>query len=1803
MSHRPPKRSMPVVKTIAAAALTVGLCVGMTISAKAQGSKFTSDASGNLLTKTSGGLVAPQIVGQPQTEVVEPGKTARFTVVLADTQGVTYQWRFNNNPIGGATSDTLVLSNVTVANEGLYSVFVSSTAGNATSAAASLFIDTDRDGLADSWEQTNFGNLTQNATGDLDNDGISHLGEFRDGTNPNSNASYRPRLTILTDGGGSVTVTPVKVSYDLGEVVTLTATANPPNTFHGWSGALTTQTSPETLTMSASKTVKAHFISTPIPAGVVSWWRAENNAVDAIGNNNGALVNGVSFATGEVGQAFNFTAANQHVKVNASPTLHVGTGSGLTVETWIKPADLTVRPIAEWHTGSGSGWGAHFWINEAFGGQGGPGCLYTNLKDINNVDHYMFSPAGLLSTTAWQHVAVTYDRTSGTTRLFLNGRVVASANHGNFVPNTTSDLYLGYRPAPTANTYSGLMDEPALYNRALTVDEIFAIHAGGPAGKKATPYFTSPSQLPEAVLAAAYSQQLAATLGTAPLTYAPGSNPLPPGLSLSPAGLLSGTPTIAGTHFFSVRVTDAVGRSTEQTFSLKVLAPVPPPPGVVAWWRAQNNAQDSIGTSHGTLVNGTTFGAGKVGAAFNFDGVDDAVTTPSINAGSKFAVEFWLFPTRSAGYEHLVSNSGGSVNYGDLYFRDNHIEYWQGGGQRNSTPSSIPLNTWTHVAMTYDGEFSRIYVNGVLQSQSAPHTETFNNTLSFGYTNAPSNNRFKGLLDEIAIYNRALRDADIALLHSAGLAGKTTAGPLFNTPGALPDGYVSQPYSQTIAALRTSGATSYSVTNGSLPPGLSLSPAGLLNGTPTTPGTYTFTVRLTDASALFAEQVFTLAVYAAVPPPAGLVSWWRGQNDAQDSISANHGTLMNGATFGTGKIGTAFSFDGGDDQITIPSINAGSKFTVEFWLFPKRSAGYEHLVSNSGGSANYGDLYFRDNHIEYWQGGVLRASSPVSSVPLLTWSHIALTYDGGVNLIYVNGVPLAVSANHSEVFNNSLAFGYTNAPSNNRFQGLLDEISLYDRALGSSEIAALNSAGSAGKTIAGPYFNTPPTLPEALVATPYSHTVTTLRGTAPVTFSVIGGSLPPGLTLNSSGLLSGTPTTAGLFSFTVRATDANTLQVDQIFTLQVLPKVSPPAGIIGWWRGQNDTQDSIGSNHGTLVNGAAFASAKVGSGFNFDGVDDMIEIPSINAGPTYTVELWIYPTRSAGHEHLVTYDYRSAGFGGLFFRDNHIEYVQGSVVRVSSIAGSVPLFTWTHVALTFENGTNFLYLNGALAGISGPHSETFNSPLGFGWTVVSDTNNHFAGRLDEIAIYNLALSPAEIVGVYSAGSAGKTLTGPYINTPTQLPEGTVGLAYAQTFTALRGTNPITFSLVGGSLPPGLTLLPNGSLSGTPTSVGDFSFLVRATDNAGLFGDQQVNLRISTRSRISLGAVAWWRAEANAQDSIGANHGTLWNGASFATGKVGQALKFDGANDYVTFPDAPSLRPLSLSLEAWVRFDATPTGIRSIIAKPLGNSFLDTYTIWWENGNLRAGISDNGGAGAWFSYPFSPVPGRWYHIAYTFNDAINQQVFYLDGVTIAIGTETKSPSYDTRPLLLGADIENGGFNYFFQGAIDEVALYNRALTAQEIASVYQARGAGKRLFFPLETWKLNNLGNADALNGGDPDGDSVPNLLEYTFGLNPSLSDAAGMPQVSTFNYPEGRRLRIIFPRDPAKNDVTIEVQVTDNLLGSWTTIASSIKGAPTSGAGYVGGDGTGPGIKQVEVRDTVNMSAASRRFMRIKVSQ
>src|SRR5919206_3455021 len=101
---------------------------------------YSYDQNGNVAARAESALLAPQITGQPVKQVVEPGTIATFSVVVADAHAITFQWKFNGADIPGETGDSLLLTNVSSANEGQYSVVVTNSAGSVTSAPAELLL-------------------------------------------------------------------------------------------------------------------------------------------------------------------------------------------------------------------------------------------------------------------------------------------------------------------------------------------------------------------------------------------------------------------------------------------------------------------------------------------------------------------------------------------------------------------------------------------------------------------------------------------------------------------------------------------------------------------------------------------------------------------------------------------------------------------------------------------------------------------------------------------------------------------------------------------------------------------------------------------------------------------------------------------------------------------------------------------------------------------------------------------------------------------------------------------------------------------------------------------------------------------------------------------------------------------------------------------------------------------------------------------------------------------------------------------------------------------------------------------------------------------------------------------------------------------------------------------------------------------------------------------------------------------------------------------------------------------------------
>jgi hypothetical protein len=226
----------------------------------------------------------------------------------------------------------------------------------------------------------------------------------------------------------------------------------------------------------------------PSPAGLVAWWPGDGNADDIAGFNDGTLLGGATFAPGKVRQAFAFNGGTSGVRIPANPVLNVGAGGGLTIETWINPSDLSLHsPLVEYNRGgttARSEWGVHLWVLQTGDLGLGAGVLFANLIEANGTDHFLFSAAGTIAANTLQHVAVTYDKTTGLARLYRNGQIVAEANFGTIVPVTSYDLYLGRRPAgDTTVSYVGLLDEVSIYNRALSQADIQAIYNAGAGGK------------------------------------------------------------------------------------------------------------------------------------------------------------------------------------------------------------------------------------------------------------------------------------------------------------------------------------------------------------------------------------------------------------------------------------------------------------------------------------------------------------------------------------------------------------------------------------------------------------------------------------------------------------------------------------------------------------------------------------------------------------------------------------------------------------------------------------------------------------------------------------------------------------------------------------------------------------------------------------------------------------------------------------------------------------------------------------------------------------------------------------------------------------------------------------------------------------------------------------------------------------------------------------------------------------------------------------------------------------------------
>jgi hypothetical protein len=196
-----------------------------------------------------------------------------------------------------------------------------------------------------------------------------------------------------------------------------------------------------------------------------------------------------------------------------------------------------------------------------------------------------------------------------------------------------------------------------------------------------------------------------------------------------------------------------------------------------------------------------------------------------------------------------------------------------------------------------------------------------------------------------------------------------------------------------------------------------------------------------------------------------------------------------------------------------------------------------------------------------------------------------------------------------------------------------------------------------------------------------------------------------------------------------------------------------------------------------------------------------------------------------------------------------------------------------------------------------------------------------------------------------------------------------------------------------------------------------------------------------------GLISWWRGEGNALDSTGPNHGTLEGNVTFTPGKVGQAFNFHGWQERVRI-NSRVYEMYGGTVSLWFNWDGTQASHSANVM--IGTSLglprvspvfdIDTGFLLWEFGSLfRNGTNTQ------------VIPGRWYHVAMTYDSNFNVRV-YVDGVLKGGGTSA-NPGEFRNTLVFGNWDTGGPFDVGFGGLMDEVQIYNRPLSDCEVRNLY------------------------------------------------------------------------------------------------------------------------------------------------------
>jgi hypothetical protein len=375
--------------------------------------------------------------------------------------------------------------------------------------------------------------------------------------------------------------------------------------------------------------------------------------------------------------------------------------------------------------------------------------------------------------------------------------------------------------------------------------------------------------------------------------------------------------------------------------------------------------------------------------------------------------------------------------------------------------------------------------------------------------------------------------------------------------------------------------------------------------------------------------------------------------------------------------------------------------------------------------------------------------------------------------------------------------------------------------------------------------------------------------------------------------------------------------------------------------------------------------------------------------------------------------------------------------------------TWYHLAATYDGENLKTYKDGVLitnnSGPSGkPYTETEKLKFGrHSWEM-----NYFRGTIDDVRIYNYALLKEEIEELCKVtASKPRPINGAVLD-PTAKVELSwtpgIGAAGHRLF---LGTKPDELSLLGEATSPPYTQLPY-----LEKDTEYFWRVDKVQSNGVVVSGELWNFTTSGK------LVGWWKFDGNAGDSSGhGNNGTIYGNPTYVAGRIGQAISFDGEGDRIEVPATvagnPELFPsMAISTSAWVRTTVPADVLCSLVRHEFHFTPLQTFA----GGAHAAAFTDQDGSRVLHltTFDWSKInDGKWHHCAVTYNNGIHE--VWIDG-TKEVSDNLGSYSLwtgDNQPWVFGGRERGEGSGEHYPGQLDDVRLYNYALSESEIKTLY------------------------------------------------------------------------------------------------------------------------------------------------------